>query len=361
MDAWNFPSTPARSSGFTLLELMISIAIGLVIIGALSFLYVGSRGAYRVNESLARVQETGRLALDFLQEDVRAGGFLGCRSRNVSNVNVMMIARPAIAFAGTGDAVRGFEDGVGWINPTTITRVRGDVLNLRRAIGIGDEIAANTDVAGAKVTLKNNCSGLRQSDYVALGSCDRMVVLRITNTPAQTCSAAMTPVVLEHAANGAVGGNGNNGTVSGSDSHKILTPFNIDSRATAYRFDDVSFFVGQNPAGRPSLYRTSINGAVEELVENVEDLDLVFGIDTSTPADGIADSYVRADGVTNWSQAVSVRISVVVAGPEANVLTQAQTYNFGTTASGTVQTVSGADTRLRQVFATTITLRNRLP
>jgi type IV pilus assembly protein PilW len=352
-----------RQRGFSMLELMIGMTIGLIIVAAMSSLYVASRGVYRVNESLARVQEAGRIALDVLQEDARAGGFTGCRSRNLPAGQILVLARPAVQLAGAVDAVRGFEDGAGWTNPTAIVRLRGDVLNVRRAVGVGDEIAAGTDVAGARVTLKNNCTGLRRGDYVALGSCDRLVVLRVTNTPAQTCSAAMTPVVIEHAAGGADdgGGNGNNGIVSGGTSHQILQPLNADSRAVAFRYEDVSYFIGRNPAGRPSLYRAVAGGAVEELVENIEDMDLVYGVDTSALPDGIADDYRRADAVTDWGQVVSVRATVVVAGPEDNIAPGGQTIAFGTTASGTQATMTAADRRLRQVFTGTITLRNRLP
>jgi type IV pilus assembly protein PilW len=359
------PVTGRRERGMTLLELMISMTIGLVILGAMSYLYVGTRGVYRVNESLARVQEAGRMALDFLQEDARAGGFLGCRSRNMPNAQMLMLARPAIPLAGSADSVRGFEDGGGWVNPSLIPRLRGDVLSVRRATGIGDELAANTDTAAATITLKNNCSGLTKGDYVALGSCDRLVIARVTNSPAQTCSPAMAPVVVEHGVSGAgvdgLGGNGSNGVVSGPDSHRIVPQFNLDSRAVAFKFEDVSYFIGGNPAGRPALYRATFEGAVEELVEHVEDLDLVFGVDTSVPADGIADDYRRADAVGDWSQVVSVRATLVVLGPEDNVTTSPQIYAFGTTTSGTVATVTAPDARLRQVFSTTITLRNRLP
>jgi type IV pilus assembly protein PilW len=341
---------------------MISLTIGLIVVGAISSLYIGSRGVYRLNESLARVQEGGRMALDFLQEDVRAAGFLGCRSRNAGSGQLLMLARPAVAMSGAGETVLGFEDGAGWSNAGPVSRVRGDVLTVRRASGIGDEIANDTSVAGASVTLKNNCSAFANGSYVALGSCDRMVVFRVTNTPASTCSAAMAPVVLAHDAAGAPGGgNGNNGVVAGPTSHQIAQPFLMDSRAVAYRFDDISFFVGANPAGRPALYRTSLGGAAEELVENVEDLDLVFGIDTSVPADGIADDYRRADAVADWRQVVSVRASVVILGPEDNVALNPQVYEFGATASGNAAKVTAADRRLRQVFSTTITLRNRLP
>ena len=357
------PASVVTQLGMTLLELMISLTVGLVMVAALAALYVSSRSTFRVAESLARVQEAGRMALDFLQEDVRAAGFIGCRSRNSQAVQFVMLARPAVAMAGAGDAVRGFEDGAGWVNPSPVPRLRGDVLSVRRAGGIGDELAADSNVAGATVTLKNNCTGFTNGSYVALGNCERLAVVRVTNAPATTCSPAMAPVVLAHGSGGAPlgGGNGNNGVVSGPSSHQLQPPLLLDTRAVAYRFDDVSFFIGANPAGRPALYRTSLNGPAEELVENVEDLDLVFGIDTSVPADGIADDYLRADQVVNWNQVVSVRAMVVILGPEDNVAATRQVYEFGTTASGTVETMTAADRRLRQVFGTTITLRNRLP
>jgi len=53
---------------------MVSITIGLVVVGAMTYLYIGSKGAYRGNESLARIQEAGRFALDAITRDVRSAG-----------------------------------------------------------------------------------------------------------------------------------------------------------------------------------------------------------------------------------------------------------------------------------------------
>ena len=74
-------SSPRRAQrGLTLIELMISIAIGLVVIGAVTYMYVGSKGAYRGNESVARIQEAGRFALDSITRDIRRTGALGGRA-----------------------------------------------------------------------------------------------------------------------------------------------------------------------------------------------------------------------------------------------------------------------------------------
>src|SRR5882724_12492398 len=136
-----------RQRGLSLIELMISITISLIVMSAMTYIFVGSRGAYRSNENLARVQETGRFALDYIGQDLRMVSFAGCHSRNLTAANTLVIARPAVTYTGVGDGLRGFENGAGWTNPNpSIARVRGDVLSVRRASGAGVEISANTNV-----------------------------------------------------------------------------------------------------------------------------------------------------------------------------------------------------------------------
>jgi type IV pilus assembly protein PilW len=356
---------PRRQRGLTIVELMISMTLGLLIMGALTYVYVGARATYRVNENLARLQESGRFALDYIGQDLRMVSFAGCRSRNLNANNTLMIARPAIAFTGVADGIAGFEDGAGWTNPSSVARLRGDVLVLRRAAGGGTEIAANTNAGAATVTLKNNCAGLRRGDYVVLASCERAVVFRITNEVENNCGGGVLPTVLQHAPGGAgadgSGGNGNNGIVAGSSSHQIIDTFHVDTRASVYRFDEVSYFIGANAAGQPGLYRASLNGGVEELVDNIEDIDVLYGVDTSVPPDGVADAYRRADAVANWGQVVSVRVSLLAVSPDAGIATATQTYAFrDSTGDGRADVQSAPDSRLRQVFSTTIALRNRV-
>ncbi|MGH8608491.1 MAG: PilW family protein, partial [Gammaproteobacteria bacterium] len=48
---------PARSGGFSLVEMMVAMTIGLVLAGAGIAMYSNSRAAYTVNESVSRLQE----------------------------------------------------------------------------------------------------------------------------------------------------------------------------------------------------------------------------------------------------------------------------------------------------------------
>ncbi len=364
MNARNVFAPAVRQRGLSLIELMITMTIGLIVTGALLYVFVGSRGAYRTNENLARVQETGRFALDYIGNDMRMVSYAGCHSRGLSTSNTLVVARPAITFTGTGDGVVGFENGAGWTNSTGIARVRGDVFSVRRASGTGVEIAATPDQVGGKVYIKNNCMKLRKSDLVILASCENAVAFRITNTPLNTCDGSVGSVELQNAATGAgtdgSQGNGNNGFVTGPTSYQIpASLFSVNTRASVFRFDEVTYFIGANPAGHPGLYRSSINGGTEELIENVEDMDIVYGVDLT--GDGTADSFLKADAITNWSLVVSVRISLLVVGADDGVTTSAQTYvlrdNDG---DGVLDTDTAPDRRLRQVFTTTVALRNRI-
>lgn len=357
------PST--RQRGLSLVELMIAMTIGLIVTGALIYVFIGSRSTNRSNENLARVQETGRFALDFIGQDLRMVSFAGCHSRGLTANTTLVIARPAVTYTGLADGMIGFDNGTGWTNATGITRVRGDVLVVRRAAGQGVEISAATDAVAGTVTIKNNCPKFKKSDLVMLASCERAVVFRVTNTPATTCDGSVGAVVLQNLATGAGSdgsqGNGNNGIVTGSTSYQIANVFGVDTRAAVYRFDEVAYFIGSNPAGNPGLYRSSSNGGTEELVENVEDVDIVYGLDTSSPPDGIADTFVKAAAITDWSQVVSVRISLLVVGPDTAVTTGPQTYVLrDINGDGVPDPQTATDSRLRRVFSSTIALRNRV-
>ena len=50
----------ARSRGLSLIELLVALAIGAVLIFGATQVYVDSRAAYGVNETVGRLQESAR-------------------------------------------------------------------------------------------------------------------------------------------------------------------------------------------------------------------------------------------------------------------------------------------------------------
>lgn len=71
----NFLSIKSIQRGFTLVELMVAMTVGLFISAGVISLFIGTKQSYRTNEGIARLQENGRFAIDYLSRDVRQAGF----------------------------------------------------------------------------------------------------------------------------------------------------------------------------------------------------------------------------------------------------------------------------------------------
>src|SRR6185312_2260102 len=74
-----------KQIGFSLTELLISMVLGAFLLAGLYTVYLGNKKTYETEENLARMQENGRLALQFLNRDVRMAGYMGCLRSTMAN------------------------------------------------------------------------------------------------------------------------------------------------------------------------------------------------------------------------------------------------------------------------------------
>ncbi len=65
----------ATQPGFTLVEVMVAITLSLILIAGVIQVYISSKESFRVQNELARLQENQRIAIEFLQNDIRRAGF----------------------------------------------------------------------------------------------------------------------------------------------------------------------------------------------------------------------------------------------------------------------------------------------
>lgn len=56
-----------KQRGLTLMEVMVAITISLILLAGVMQIFLGSRQTYRMQDGLARLQENGRFAMDFIQ------------------------------------------------------------------------------------------------------------------------------------------------------------------------------------------------------------------------------------------------------------------------------------------------------
>jgi len=70
----------SRQTGLSLVELMIAIALGVILLLGLIQIFGGVRASFNAAEARARIQENGRFGLEFLRRDARMAGHLACQS-----------------------------------------------------------------------------------------------------------------------------------------------------------------------------------------------------------------------------------------------------------------------------------------
>jgi type IV pilus assembly protein PilW len=75
------PTTRPRFLGLTLVELMISLAVGSVIVIGAVRAFSNGRSVYRLADSVARLEENARFALAVVERDVSMAGFWGLTNR----------------------------------------------------------------------------------------------------------------------------------------------------------------------------------------------------------------------------------------------------------------------------------------
>jgi type IV pilus assembly protein PilW len=79
------PASPARpgtaSRGFTLIELMVGIFIGMLIIAGLAVTFANSSQSYGEMQKQSQQIENGRYAFDVLRDDLEHAGYMGTRTQ----------------------------------------------------------------------------------------------------------------------------------------------------------------------------------------------------------------------------------------------------------------------------------------
>lgn len=316
-----FPGS--NQHGFSLVELMVAVTLGFIVVAAVGYLYLGSRQSFRNTENMSRMQESARYALDTMARDVRMAGSLGCTSLVEAAPTLGAPIPAALVPAPTNvNAVVGGDVGTNppGVPAATVPRVAGDALSIWGAQG--------SSVTLASITAGTNPYAYKTNDILAVVTC----------RPA----ADAPPVATLRAAPAGLA------TLPGAPADEVM------------EFDRFAYYIGTNPAGIRALYRNSVNDGVAELVEGVEDMQILYGVDTTAVPDRIADVYQTAGAVADWTRVVSARISLLMASPGNNLTATAQTYRIDTDDDGTPNAVVAADRRIYQTFSTTVGIRNRL-
>lgn len=334
----------AKQRGFTLVELMVAMTIGLLLLGGVITILTSSHQTYRVNDALARMQENARYAFHVLSRDIRMAGYLGCAGHGIPTVNTLNNSTDFLW--NLGQALEGFEatSATAWTpSPSgAIPSPLGgrDIIVVRGVDGGDTKVTqqpGGTNGAGSADLKATAGSGLKNDDIVLVTDCQAAAIFQITNI---NTSSGQDNIVHN---------TGNPTANTPGNATKILGKDFTDGELL--KISTRSYFI-RTIDGWPALYRKVGANDAEELVRGIENMQIEYGEDLDD--NWTADVYRTADAVADWGKIVSVRISLLMQSTENNIASQPQPYTF----NGTPTTP--ADRRLRQAFTTVVALRNRV-
>jgi type IV pilus assembly protein PilW len=335
------PSPPHRLRGVTLVELMVGMVIGLLAVLVIAQVTTVYEGRKRTITAGSDAQVNGALALQTLQRDVQTsgygvteGGAVGCRMVGQRTGMTTRFERTLAPVVITDGGPDGAAD-------------RLDVLMSNHADFALPTRVANNHLRGDSVFVIGYNTGLGHH------SGDLMLAVPVpTPDPGDTerhCS--LFNISAE--------------PVSGS--HRIAheansgSPWNQDTTATIFpgrQSTDLSYPAGSlllnlgslvsrqycvtglsdgqcdTPAAQApyQLRQISFETAtgqtvVDDLYPQIVQLQAVYGIDTSTPPDHVADAWTPTSPTTaaNWRRVVAVRVAVVARSVQSEQRPASQT------------------------------------
>lgn len=346
--------------GFSLVEMMVAATIGLLLLAGLGTVYLGSRETFRQQEMLGRMQEGARYAFEVMTLEIRQVGYTGCAPRDKTYSSLEVSVPPDWFNELATRPLFGYESGAGLPAVVAGELAGTDAVSVLRADDSGDFRVTDHDKASAVITLNKN-HGLDLGEILTVVSADCSY--------ASTFQMTAAPSTLKVQHNAGAGTPGNSTKCLGDPAGALCSgppsgyPELLDN-SKLMRTRGTIFFIANGASGEPSLFREILTtdggeaaSEAEELIEGVENMQIVYGEDTSAPVDGNVDQYVTADAVTNWNNVFAVRVSLLMRSVVDNVVNQPQAISFN---GATVNSGAGADRRLRKVFTATIAVRNRL-
>lgn len=327
-------------SGFSLVELMVGMALGLMLIAGAASIYLATKRSYVEVEQVAALAENARFAEQIVAASLRQMGFFGELSAVSVDVDPNLTAGPLV-----GDCTSPAEAGA-----YNLARLgyAATVDNTGAALGCIDDGVADTDVLVIKRALSQPfTSGSRDPDVndPPSGVIDTPGALQDGRTYVMTNN--ITGVLFDGAAPPSITAGGQ---VPGGSAwpyqYEVFYIRQVDADPDAPRMLSRRV-LSYDPATLAMKFTT------EDLAEGVENLQLLFGYDSD--GDGEVDSYRDPSAIGgNWPGVESVEVFMLVRSATRDTqYIDEKTYQLGDT------TVDPTNDHFRRMLShTSVSLRN---
>lgn len=359
--------------GFSMVELLIAVTIGLVVLSGVLNVVLGSRANKTQQDEITFIQDNARFVVELLSNEIRMAGYMGCASSGTAQM-ANSIDDGHFGFLSM-HGLEGFDGDTSLGSfpapMQTLATVGNDALIIRR--GDADEFSVEShNAASATIALYEqhnfipgtplmiadaNCRyvGLFQVSGPNESSLPAQKIVHNTGSVTSNCTKIIRGSFVCNPSCGPVSCSGF-GTATGS----------YGPGSKLMRFISRAYFIGESNvmSGMPALKRqsllmeTALTTRSEEIAQGVENMQLLYGVDSN--ADGDVNQYRTAaqmdvdnNGVidaNDWDKVKSVRMSLVFRSQNP-VLPSDQTQ--------VLNGVTYKDRYLRQAVNSTVVVRNK--
>ena len=312
-------STYPRQLGLSLVELMISITIGLFLLLGISTLIVQQSSTRSEMDKSGQQIENGRYAMQLLRDDIQLAGYYGEYSPGSGVASA--VPDPCTTAAAATTANLGWDAATPLV-PVAITGYTASDTTpscvSNRKSGTAILVVRRTETIPVPVTTADGTSHYLQVSF---------------------CNTEVTPFVL-------------------AKSGFPLTTRNCATENILRRYIVRIYYIsncnicGTGADTLPTLKMVENGGSPTALVEGIENLQFDYGIDNNF--DGAPESYTLAPTTGNWANVVAVRVNLLARNSESTPgYTDPKTYSLGLASS-----VTPADSFKRHAYSAVVRVVN---
>jgi prepilin-type N-terminal cleavage/methylation domain-containing protein len=313
-----------RQQGLSLIELLVSMALGVVLSYGVSQVYLTAKVSYSQDEQLARMQENARYALKKISREMVMAGFLG--GQQIDSVTTVAVTNDC----GTNWAIETSLDPLEFVNNVADTETS-------LCADGGGNVEAGTDMLGIR------------------RSADERTVWNgyVLATNPKTDTVAKEGPYLQ------INSGGVPSVVAGKnlDSSAVVNESGYD----VWEFYANTFWIrnySRNAGdGIPTLMNASLSSTAmsmseDAIVDGIQNMQIEWGLDTD--GDLYPNHYQSTLAAAEVEEVVAARIFLLArTAEELPDYQDTKTYTLGTTVVGPYN-----DRFMRRVFSTTVRMRN---
>ncbi|MDR0737265.1 MAG: PilW family protein [Zoogloeaceae bacterium] len=330
-----------RARGLSLVEVLVALSIGVIILGAVLYTYIGSRSTYRLNYEMSRLQENGRIVMNMLERDLRMSAYAGCAG--------LSTLKTPDAFVAARDDIR---NGVSAEKITSIpafTGTIGDIIYRLRAIAPSLNVGIEAIAADNKSLTVRYPDNAIPDGLVLISDCrfgELLPIKMVTPAGSGQFSLGLDEEITQN--------------FTPEYSRAFILPMAAGEIGISYDIVAVP-----SPEGGANILALTRNG--DELTDGIEAFRVCFGLGNAYASDSDDESkvteYRLPESVTTDAEKESittVQVDMLLASASANVLEADVSQTFLLCGGDPAATVTRNDRRARKLFSTTVSLRNKV-